>query len=278
MKKINPRYVILTSLILIVIILSFISYASKSNRKLSPIESFLKDGILLTQKIITAPINLVSDTIKDYNEKQDSYQKYIALKEKEDQYKYQEAKLNEQQTQINKLNELLDLEKTLSQYTYQHAQVLNRNLNYWNNEITIDKGSSNGIEIDMAVITKNGLIGKVIDTSTFTSKVRLLTSSDISNKVSVKIITKEEVIYGILSSYDQKNGLFLVEGISGNKKIDKLSTVVTTGMGIIFPSGILIGQVETYELDNFGLAYIVKVNPSVNYDDLTHVTILKREK
>ncbi len=276
--KVNPRYLILSILIIIVVILSFISYAIKSGRQLSPVESLIKDTVLTTQKILMAPVNFVSNSFKEYQEKQDVYKKYKELQKKESLFDLQEAKLKEQQTQIEKLNELLTLEKTLSDYTYQHAQTLNRNLNYWNNEISIDKGTSNGIEVDMAVITNQGLIGKVVSVSTFTSRVRLLTSSDIHNKVSVKIKTDKEDIYGILSSYDKENNVLIIEGISSNKIIEKDSVVVTTGMGSIFPSGVLVGKVESYELDNFGLAYIVKVTPTVDYDDITHVTVLKRLK
>ncbi|MCD8529533.1 MAG: hypothetical protein LRY25_01940, partial [Flavobacterium sp.] len=97
----------------------------------------------------------------------------------------------------------------------------------------------------MAVITNQGLIGKVVSVSTFTSRVRLLTSSDIHNKVSVKIKTDKEDIYGILSSYDKENNVLIIEGISSNKIIEKDSVVVTTGMGSIFPSGVLVGKVES---------------------------------
>ena len=52
--------------------------------------------------------------------------------------------------------------------------------------------------------------------------------------------------------------------------------VTTTGMGDIFPSGILIGTVKRVSTDNFDLARTVEVEPYVDFDDINYVTILKR--
>ena len=67
---------------------------------------------------------------------------------------------------------------TLSEYTYLNATVVNRNIGYWYNTITIDKGKYNGVEVDMVVVNNDGLIGKVVSTTTFTSDIKLLTTSD----------------------------------------------------------------------------------------------------
>ena len=60
-------------------------------------------------------------------------------------------------------------------------------------------------------------------------------------------------------------------------KIPKGSIVTTTGMGDIFPSGIMIGKVKSIKTDNFDLAKTVIVEGTVDYDDLNYVTVLKRK-
>jgi len=185
--------------------------------------------------------------------------------------------MNELEKENKELKKLLDIDTTLSEYSYLNATVVNRNIGYWYNTITIDKGSSSGINKNIAVITSDGLIGKVIKTTNFTSTIKLLTSDEIDSKISVKIKIEDKYIYGLLTSYKKEENLFIIEGISDSMEIPVNSLVTTTGMGDIFPSGILIGKVKRVATDNFDLAKIVEVESSVDFDDIKFVTILKRK-
>ena len=167
------------------------------------------------------------------------------------------------------------LEKSIKD-SYLNATVVNRDVGHWYNTITIDKGSKNGVKKDMAVITSKGLIGKITSISNFSSTVKLLTNEDINNKISVKIEIDNKYIYGILTGFDSSTNCFQIEGISENTEIPTNSMVTTTGMGDIFPSGILIGTVKRVSTDNFDLARTVEVEPYVDFDDINYVTILKR--
>ena len=66
------------------------------------------------------------------------------------------------ESEIEELKDTLSLNKTFTEYECINATVLTRNKNYWLNTIIIDKGLDNNIGMDMAVITKNGLIGKIV--------------------------------------------------------------------------------------------------------------------
>ena len=118
--------------------------------------------------------------------------------------------------------------------------------------------------------------GKITKVTSFNSTVKLITSDDVNNKISVKIKVNDKYVYGLLSGYDKKKQTFIVEGISDNTEIPKDATVTTTGMGDSFPSGIVVGKVKRVTTDNFDLAKTVEVTSSVDYDDLSFVTILKR--
>lgn len=149
-------------------------------------------------------------------------------------------------------------------------------MNYWYDTITISKGEHDGIAIGMPIIVSGGLIGKVIKTTTFTSTVRLLTANNSNDKISVKINTGDSYAYGILSKYNKDNNTYTIEGISENLDFKKGMIVTTTGMGDIFPSGILIGQVVEVTTDQFDLAKILEIKSSVDFDNLNYVTVLKR--
>lgn len=269
---------ILIIVVLAAIILGIITNIVKSNRELSPIEKSIKDTVLLVNKVVYAPVKFVKDKMKEHQEKENLYEKYKQLEKKVKETDLINAERLELKKELEDMKKTLELNHTLGESSYLNATVVNRNLGYWYNTITIDKGEKNGVEKDMAVIVSEGLVGKVVKTTSFNSTVKLLTSDDANNKISVKIQVGNDYVYGLLSGYNKKNRTFSIEGISSNMKIPKGSVVTTTGMGDIFPSGIAIGKVKSIKTDNFDLAKTVIVESSVDYDDLNYVTILKRKE
>lgn len=201
-----------------------------------PISHFLKDGVsILLQKEI-------------------SVEEITSIKEEE------------LRKEIEEYKELLSLNKTLEESSYVNASTIYRTLE---ETILIDKGYDSGIEIGMPVITQNGLLGRVIDTSKYSSTVELLTVNH--SKISVKIKVEDTYLYGIL------NSKFQIEGISSNLNIPEGSIVTTTGMGEYYPSGILIGTTKQIEKDHFDLTKVVSVESKVNFYDIPVVTALKKE-
>ena len=140
-----------------------------------------------------------------------------------------------------------------------NASVISRNVGYWFNTITINKGSYSGISKDMVVINSKGLIGRVIKTTSFTSDVRLITTSDTNNKISVHVSNGSDDLYGLINSYNYNDNYLEVEGISNTKNVSIGDKVYTSGLGGIFPSGILIGEVSEITTDSYDLAKIIKV-------------------
>lgn len=276
-KKIEKKYIILISICIFAVLLGFVANIVTSNRKLTPVEQSIKDSVLVINKGLYAPVKFVKEKIKENNEKKELYKKYKKMETKVKETDLINAERLELKKELAAMKKALKLNQTLSEGSYLNTTVINRNLGYWYNTITIDKGSNNGVKENMAVVVSEGLVGKVIRTTKFNSTVKLLTSDDINNKISVKIKVGEEYVYGLLSGYDSKTKQFTIEGISSNKEIPKDSLVTTTGMGDIFPSGIVVGKVTSVKTDNFDLAKTVKIEGLADYDDLTYVTVLKRK-
>ena len=183
----------------------------------------------------------------------------------------------EKQKEIDELKKINDINTTLSEFDMINALVIERNRMYWFNTITINKGKSSGINKDMAVITGDGLIGKVNKVSQYTSEIKLLTTNDKNNKISVMIKNNDDIIYGIMQGY-QEEGNYL-EIILTNKQIDVKndSIVYTSGMGGVFPSGIIIGKVIGNKSDKYEVGKIVQVKPSSNFNDFRFVSVLIRK-
>lgn len=276
-QSISKKYILITVIILIILLLIIFSFTLKEDRKLSKAESLLKDGLTYSEKIITYPFNYIKENIKEYKKLKDVNKNNNILETSIDRIDSIETENIELRRQLETLKEELNINYTLSDYEYLNATVVSRNVGYWHNKITINKGTYNGVEKDMVVISSKGLIGKVIKTSTFTSDVRLITTSDTSNKISVHISNGDNNLYGLINSYDYNKNVLELEGISNTKDVNIGDYVYTSGLGGVFPTGILIGIVEEITTDSYDLAKIIKVKPSADFNDINYVSILKRK-
>ncbi len=276
-KRFNKRYLLILIVVVIALVLTLLAASLKEERDLNPVEKVAKDIGTVVLKVVSAPFNFVQDKLDEMSEKNNLYEKYKELKNKEDQVDSVIAQNENLQNEVAKLKETLNLNTILSDKVYLNATVVSRNIGYWYDEVTIDKGSKNGIEKGMAVVTPDGLIGQITKVSNYSSTVKLLSNENMSDKISVKIKVGDDYVYGLISMYDSKTNTYTVEGISENVDIEKGADVVTTGMGTIFPSGLMVGTAQKVTTDNFDLSKVVEVKASVNFDDLDYVTVLKRK-
>jgi len=275
MKKKNSKYII-GIIVTIFILLSLLFVFVNDNRRLTIIESFIKDISSSITKVVNIPIDYFKDQIIIEKEKQEIYKKYKSLKKQNEKLELENSKYKESVNELNNLKKSLNLTDNFSDYEKINSSVIQRDVGYWYDTITIDKGSSSGVKEEYAVVTKEGLVGKITKTSNLTSTVKLLTSITEETKISVKITDGEDNIYGLLTKYDEKTKNFIIEGIAENKEIKKDLIVTTTGLDNIFPSGIVIGKVTDVSKDNFDLTTFVYVKSNINFDDLRYVIVAKR--
>ena len=238
----------------------------------------MKDTITSTEKIVSSSFKFIFDIVDDFKNLKSVKKKYQALLPQVERIDSLTAENIELRKQLDALKKELQIENTLNEYEYLNATVISRNIATWYNTITIDKGTYNGVTTDMVVVSSSGLIGKVISTTTFTSDVRLITTSDTNNKISIRISDGKNSVNGLIKNYNYKTGLLEVEGISNTEKINPDAYVYTSGLGGIFPSGILIGKVTNIKTDEYDLAKVLDVTPIANFDDINYVAILKRKE
>ena len=272
-KKIERKYVILTGIISISIFI-FLSIKIVNRKSISLPEKVIKDSVLFVSKIVYTPISYISSNIKKDKEKNNIYEKYEELLQSVNEIDSLKAYNSELEKEIKELKKIVDINNTLSEKSYLNATVINRNLEFFSNTLTIDKGSNNGILDGLAVTFNGSLIGKITKVSNFNSVVKLITVEVSNNKISVKINNNDNYIYGLISGY--KDGCLLISGIDTNEEIIDESIVTTTGLGGVFPSGILVGKVVGVTKDNFDLATTVLVKSEIDFNDINFVTVLKR--
>lgn len=247
-KKIN----ILIRFIIITILLAI---SLNQNRNYTKIEELLKD--------ISVPISKLT-----------IFQTKASSTDQTESYLIQKNINTSLEKEITELKELLDLNSTFTSFEKENATVISRNASYWFNTITIDKGKKDGIKQGMAVVTTNGLVGKISKTTNTTSEVKLLTSDDITYKTSVVIRINEKDHYAILSGYSEDEKYLKVSAIDKSIEIKKGDTILTSGLGTM-PQGIYIGTVEKTEIDQYNLSKTVYVTPSQDFNNIRYVTVLK---
>ena len=277
-RDIKPKHILIMIIIIVIIILAIFSFTLKEDRQLNKFESLIKDTVTGVQKLVTSPFNWIFQKIDDYKELINIREKYQKLLPEVDRIESLTTENIELRIQLESMKEELNIKYTINQYEYLNATVINRNISYWYNTITIDKGTYNGVETDMVVVNSDGLIGKVVSTTTFTSDVKLLTTSDTNNKISVAISNGSNKLYGLIKDYNYNTNSLEVEGISNTETVSIGDYVYTSGLGGVFPSGILIGKVTEITTDEYDLAKIINVSPIADFDNINYVAILKRKE
>ena len=158
-------------------------------------------------------------------------------------------------------------------YTFTSAKVVNNSTNRRNNFLTLDKGTKQGIKKDMAVITGNGVVGKVKDVSeNFCTVMSVLHSKTIIN---AKV--KKDGSFGPLTWDGVDFSIVTLNDIPTHVKLLKGDTITTGADSKIFPENILIGTVESFVQKSGEYFFTVKVKLLTDFKKLTHVYIVNNK-
>lgn len=182
-----------------------------------------------------------------------------------------------QNEQFRKLLELEEETPGLTEYELITGRVIGRSPTVWYSDVTIDKGSSSGIERNDAVVNGDGLVGRVTDLTAGTAKVELITDHD--NAVSAQILPSGPT--GIVEPEVGNPSDLLLEFIDSNETIltnQILATAgwsdTTSGISSAYPPGIPIGRVSEAEAGQQGQLQQVHIEPFADLRNLGYVRVL----
>jgi rod shape-determining protein MreC len=171
--------------------------------------------------------------------------------------------------EVQELRDLTDMKPSWFTMDAVDAEVIGTTAANYKWAVTIDKGSSSGLETNMAVIDSTGsLVGKTIDVTSNTASVLLL----IDPQSGATADTKRAI--GSVKGNGADEDLSL-EFVSPNERIKVGEPVTTSGKDqTIFPAGIPIGEVSYVGDDQAGIELDVEVNASADFDDFQFVKVL----
>jgi rod shape-determining protein MreC len=270
----NKRLIIL--LVGIIVLVALIGFSLRERDSISWPEQFVKDMVGFGQSLISKPVNYTGGIIENVKDLQNTYTENEKLKSRLDELVKLETQVRDLKQDNEDLRAVLEKKEDLRSYDSIQATVIARNPDRWQELITIDKGEVNGIKSDMAVISSAGLIGKVKSVNEFSSTVELISTNNTKNRISTVIQGKQD-INGWIEGYDSDKKEILVKRIPNDLKVEKGSKVITSGLGGVFPKGLVVGEVKEVKPDQYGLTQTAYVKPAADFYHLEHVMVIDRE-
>jgi len=278
----NKRLIIV--LVGLVMLITVIGFTSRERARLTWPEMFLKDTFSVVQGLFYRPAQAVSGFMRDLRSAYEVYEENRVLKASLDQYAQVTAELNWTRAENERLRAMLQAKSQLHNFQLRFAEVVARSEDQWNNVLTIDQGLKSGLQKDMAVMTAQGLIGRIQSVSNFSSTVELLTDIERSNHISAYVLSARtengktiyEPVPGVIEEYDPQQRLLIMRKIPWGKKIEATQQVITSGMGGVMPRGLPIGHVVSTQPDNLGLTQTAYIQTSADFSQINEVFVVER--
>ena len=177
-----------------------------------------------------------------------------------------------------RLREMFDYSQNNANYDYLGCNIIGYSGGNISNGYIIDKGTKDGVEKDMVVITPAGLVGKVTKASSSFAIVQTILNENIA--VAAMVESTDETT-GILQGItDSKNkNLTELSNIPIESAIKEGDKILTSGLGEMYPKEIRIGEVISVEVDNVGIMKRAVVKPYVDFNKLEELfVVVPKEK
>jgi len=270
----NKKLILL--LVSMIFIVALISFSLRDRQNATLPEQFIKDTVGLAQGFVAKPANYITGIFNDINSLLNTYEENKRLKMRLEDFAALQSEVNTLKSENTSLRDIVDKESSLREYVPIQATVIARNPDQWEEKIILDKGSSSGVELNMAVMTAKGLIGKISLVTPLTSEVELIQTNNPNFRVSAVIQSENEEIFGLIEGFDVDRNELIMKRIDSSLDVKEGELVISSGLGGIFPKGILIGEVTEITTDDFGLTKMAYIKPAADFSLLQDVMIAKR--
>lgn len=177
------------------------------------------------------------------------------------------AELAEYQATSERLEKLLDLQST---YNLQStaARIIGQSSDAWSDTVTIDKGSLDGISVNMPVTNSTGVIGQVIEVAPNASTVRLLTDEGSGVSAMIQDTRAQGMVQG------QPDGTLRMDYVSVDADVKEGDIIITSGIGGVYPKGLPIGTVASVTKNSNDVYYTIIVSSASRTESNEEVLVI----
>ncbi len=263
-------------IIVIVSILLIIAavFTSRNDGNMGIVEGIVGDIISPIQKIIYGATSYVYNSILDIKERRELLANYQQLKERVAYLEKELIRMNELEKQNQRLRKLLDFATEREEFVVTGARITGKDPGNWFDVFTIDKGKNDGIAVNMAVVTEQGLVGRIIEVGPDWAKVQAI----IDGRSSISGIIERTRDNGVVKGnnlFGFEDGTCSMIYLPLDSEIVEGDKVITSGLGGILPKGIYIGEVKEVTRAKRDLYKTAIIEPAVDFRRLEEVLIVK---
>ncbi len=158
----------------------------------------------------------------------------------------------------------------LQEYSYLTAKVINNSITYWDNKITLNKGSNDGIKSGMGIISNNGIVGIVQRTSKhFSQGISLLNSG-----IRISATHKNSGQFGTLYWDGRDSKSLSLKDVPKYAKVAVGDSIISNRYSALFPEGLPIGIIDTFWVESGTNFYHIELELLINFSKLDRVYVV----
>jgi len=263
-----------TFILSVALLISFL-FMTLQVRQEGPLVDLLERGLVLTAtpflKLYAAVTGNTSRLWANYVDLRSVRGEKLRLEEEVAALREQVRRLEEAGLENARLRRLLDLPAALG-LDLVTAQVIAKDTTNWFKTVMINKGSEAGLQRGLPVIAPEGLVGRVVEVIPGSAKVQLLTDP----VSSVGALLKEQRVTGLVTG--DRGQTAIVKYLPLLAEVRVGDVVLTSGMGGVFPKGIMIGTVTAIHRKSGALFQEASVQPSVDFGRLEEVLVITGDR
>ncbi len=199
------------------------------------------------------------------------------LKEQVDELVVENTLLQQDKAELVRLRELYEIDNEYDDYTKVGAKIISRDTGNWYSAFTINKGTDDGLAVDMNVIADGGLVGRITSIGPNWAKVTSIISDNAN--VSAKTLTTSDtmIVSGDLQA--MKDGVIRFSQLVDSQNIvAKGDKIVTSHISDKYLPNILVGYIFSIEADSNNLTKSGYISPAVDFEHLEEVLVILETK
>lgn len=227
---------------------------------------------------VQSPVTTVTSSVANYfisiSELRTAQDENSQLKQRVQELEVEIKQKDDLSAENQRLRALLQL-KEQSKYKVLNARIIGRDPSVWFNAAVIDRGSLDGVALNMPVVTDGGLIGRITAVGPLTSQIDLITY----NKSGVGAIVGEigdSNAIGVVTGTG-KNEVLEMRYVPGTIEVAEGQAVYTTGQDGIYPAGLKIGEIFNVISGSATTSHVIQIRPAARLSSMQEVGILLYE-
>lgn len=252
-----------------------IIFTWESRSKVTPMESAIayvivpvQSGVNVFGDWLKEKVQFVKD-IRDLERINDSLQTQV------DKLQYENKILEQDKVELERLRTLYELDKRYADYPKIGAQVIGKDPGNWYNIFMINKGSDNGLQVNMVVLSGNGLVGHITDVGPNFAKVQTIIT-DTCNVSSKVMRTSDLCVVKGDQTLVSDAAFCRVDYLADDANIVVGDEIVTSHLSDIYPPGILLGTIMEIDDNPDGMTKSAILTPAVDFKHLEEVLVINQ--